>query len=110
MEYIPKCRECRHHSRLIGNSHIVCKHPSLKALHDLQFASIAGIIGGFAPVIPTIDLNGDTIPIVKFNEYGVDKGWASWPYNYDPIWIEFCLFWTVDQMRIEDETKLKGGQ
>ncbi len=98
MEYIPKCRKCRHHSRLIGNNHIACKHPSLKALHDLPHAGIAGIIGGFEPIIPTFQLNNEMLPIVQFQQYGVERGWASWPYNFDPVWIQFCVFWISEQL------------
>jgi hypothetical protein len=29
---------------------------------------------------------------VKFNQHGVDNGWAIWPNNFDPNWLEKCEF------------------
>lgn len=29
---------------------------------------------------------------VKFNQHGVDNGWAIWPSNFDPNWLEKCDF------------------
>ena len=29
-------------------------------------------------------------PHVKINEYGKKNGWANYPLNFDPIWIEHC--------------------
>lgn len=28
--------------------------------------------------------------IVKVNPHGLNNGWAYWPFNFDPIWIESC--------------------
>ena len=109
MEYIPECRKCRHHSRLIGNNHIACKNPAIQSLHNLPYAKIATIIGGFEPIIPTIELNGEAIPVVQFNEHGIRKGWASWPYNFDPIWIQFCIFWTAEKMQEETQQAKNNG-
>lgn len=27
---------------------------------------------------------------VEVNNYGYSQGWAFWPFNFDPIWIESC--------------------
>ena len=27
---------------------------------------------------------------VALNPHGVKHGWAYWPLNFDPIWIESC--------------------
>ena len=29
---------------------------------------------------------------VQLHPHGVKNGWASWPYEFDPIWIEDCKF------------------
>ena len=31
----------------------------------------------------------DTIN-VRLDPYGVENGWAMWPINFDPIWVEHC--------------------
>ena len=28
------------------------------------------------------------------NPHGVKNGWCTWPINFDPIWIESCIFFT----------------
>ena len=32
--------------------------------------------------------------LVQLNDHGVKNGWASWPIDFDPIWIEKCAFYT----------------
>ena len=27
---------------------------------------------------------------VKGNIHGIKNGWFSWPFNFDPIWLESC--------------------
>lgn len=27
---------------------------------------------------------------VVFGEEGLKEGWASWPFNFDPLWLEEC--------------------
>jgi hypothetical protein len=35
---------------------------------------------------------------IKLNPHGVKHGWANWPWNYDPIWIESdCLGFTAKE-------------
>lgn len=31
---------------------------------------------------------------VKLNPHGVKNGWAAWPYNFDPIWVDECSAFT----------------
>jgi hypothetical protein len=38
----------------------------------------------------TIKTTGE--PAVKLNEHGVKNGWADWPLNFDPVWVEDCKF------------------
>lgn len=26
----------------------------------------------------------------QFNLHGMQKGWAWWPHNFDPVWLESC--------------------
>src|SRR3990167_11061705 len=27
---------------------------------------------------------------IRGNPHGIKHGWFSWPYNFDPIWLENC--------------------
>jgi hypothetical protein len=33
-------------------------------------------------------------PLVKMDDHGIRNGWASWPIDFDPIWVENCVFET----------------
>jgi hypothetical protein len=32
----------------------------------------------------------ELLPEIRLSEHGVLKGWCSWPYDFDPIWIDKC--------------------
>lgn len=65
-------------------------------------AKMLSIIGGIKPIIPTVQLeDGTALPVVMINEHGVKNGWGAWPFNFDPIWIDFCMFWINDQIEKE---------
>lgn len=32
--------------------------------------------------------------LVQLNPHGVKNGWATWPIDFDPIWVERCVFYT----------------
>jgi len=27
---------------------------------------------------------------VKGSSYGIRKGWFFWPFDFDPVWLEYC--------------------
>jgi len=27
---------------------------------------------------------------IRGNPHGIKRGWFSWPYNFDPVWLENC--------------------
>lgn len=29
----------------------------------------------------------------QFAEHGINNGWAFWPMNFDPVWLEKCNFY-----------------
>ena len=64
------CYTCKHRGTLPGDAHSTCK----QALHEYS------------------NRNADnTVNIrVSLDPHGVRNGWANWPFNFDPIWIESC--------------------
>ncbi len=36
--------------------------------------------------------NGEEESAIKLNPHGVKNGWANWPIDFDPIWVDECLF------------------
>jgi hypothetical protein len=64
------CHKCKHSQRIPGDCHLDCQE---------------GLRQCFArePQEPV------TIR-VSLNEHGVKNGWAMWPFNFDPIWVDAC--------------------
>jgi hypothetical protein len=44
-----------------------------------------------------LGVGADTIH-VRFAKQGIEGGWADWPMNFDPVWLEWCTgFKMVDK-------------
>lgn len=41
------------------------------------------------------------LPVIETNPHGVENGWCTYPVNFDPIWINYCM---VQQPK--DDTKV----
>lgn len=61
------CHECQHSHTIPGDCHIDCRE---------------GLNQCFSGGAVTIR--------VSLNEHGVKNGWAHWPFNFDPIWVNEC--------------------
>lgn len=79
------CHECKYWQSVPGDNHIKCVHPLVEnntalSLLDLQSAPTEGetIIFSRTGVTARVDLHG-------FN-----KGWAYFPFLFDPIWVQSC--------------------
>lgn len=69
-----RCNTCQYAGSIPGNAHITCNSPLFKNETDKFIVSIA-IMGG-------------TLIGPKFDSYGVAQGWAQWPVEFDPVWME----------------------
>jgi len=68
------CYSCKYRRPLSGDQHSSCQH------HDRM-------VGG------SIVLGRKALGITLIR-HGVMHGWAMWPLNFDPIWIETCNGYT----------------
>lgn len=62
-----KCHECKHSKTIPGDCHLGCQEGL-----DQCLSGKAGNIH------------------VSLNPHGVQNGWALWPFNFDPIWVDNC--------------------
>jgi len=72
----------------------------------MPFADMLSYAGGLPPLDLQIQTEKGTIPVVIFDPHAVEQGWASWPFNFDPIWLRFCYIWEtlrVDISRVVSE-------
>lgn len=102
----PDCYSCKHRRSLHGNTHSACAHPKTGVdLNDpiLELFVLLGV-----KTVPTsVDMHEDnedgrhigwfgTSPAapaqihVEGDNYGIAKGWFSWPFNFDPVWLIAC--------------------
>ncbi len=90
----PDCYDCRFRDDIPGDAHSCCKHPDAPPITGLgQIVQILGSRSGAGPGFTTrMD--------VVFHPTGVRKGWAAWPWNFDPVWLLKCSGFT----RKEDTT------
>lgn len=86
-----KCYECKYRGTVLGSVHSSCK--SLREICDnTKDVSLLELLIGSGSVQMTVtdSDSGKTEPIVSLNEHGVKNGWANWPIDFDPIWVDKC--------------------
>lgn len=71
------CEECVFAGPIPGNAHTKCNHP----------LGLELFMANKKPVI---------------NEHGAKNGWANWPFDFDPIWIEACEFKQMEDRNNND--------
>ena len=83
------CFTCKYMGSLAGSCHKHCSHPSIETIKPIMLLQIAQGVGSTNPTHLTV--NG--IPMQKWDSLGVEKGWAIFPVNFDPIWLQYCLMY-----------------
>ena len=79
------CHSCKHSASIPGDCHLKCIHPETKHIWDVELSDFLSLIGKqvtFAYPVDSMD--------IKLNDHGYKNGWANWPFNYDPIWLDNC--------------------
>jgi hypothetical protein len=65
-----------------------------------KFIATMAAVGRFSPVSGATEKLG-----IKLNPMGVSGGWANWPWNFDPIWVEKCRGFKSKQTKVKRKTK-----
>jgi hypothetical protein len=82
------CYQCEYREEVAGSSHSSCNHPSVKTIKENPMLGLLAIFASVGRVDPVAVTPEDMK--IKLNEYGVKNGWANFPFNFDPLWIENC--------------------
>ncbi len=61
------CYTCKNRRTIAGDSHSMCIARTLTQAMKQP-----------SPLYPT------------FAEHGINMGWAFWPLNFDPVWMDEC--------------------
>ena len=74
--YINICYQCPHASPVLGSSH-----------HQA-----CNILGDPVELLAYTQITNSNPLEIKGNQHGIDSGWFTWPIDFDPVWLEHCLF------------------
>lgn len=84
----PNCYKCVHRGSVPGSAHSRCNHPSVETDN---FSELMGILASVGRVATPGVKSGIK---VKGNPTGIKNGWFSWPFDFDPTWLESCTGFT----------------
>ena len=99
------CWDCKGKGEVVDSTHIKC----LIALQELEIDTehplnmLVLLLGGVSIKPKDIDpKNGKVIFEIKGKKVVVDlhgykHGWASFPFNFDPVWIDECELYQPKQ-------------
>lgn len=74
----PPCNDCLNRRDVPGDAHSACAVAETKDAFVLSMAALR-----HAP---------EAQPYIRLDPHGVRNGWAHWPFNFDPIWVDHCAF------------------
>jgi len=94
-----QCHACIHRRSLAGNTHSRCGHPV--AADSVAEDFLLGLLG-FSELATAARTLGITI-----NPHGAEMGWANWPVDFDPIWINTCSGFTPPDVKVEKNIMLQ---
>lgn len=80
-----ECNKCKFVGTVVGSAHKSCTVLQDSGL-DIMVAS------GMAQIQITEKDGSNSRPAVEVSDWGKSHGWADWPIQFDPIWIEKCAF------------------
>ena len=85
------CHDCKYVGDVPGASHRCCNF--LKEMLDPKEANLMEM-GYIAKAVEIVITNseGEKRPAIKLVQQGVEGGWCMYPVNFDPVWIEDCVF------------------
>jgi hypothetical protein len=98
-----KCYNCKFRGTVPGSAHSSCR-VIRETTSDVPKAAELEILLASHQVQITGKESGE--PLVKINEHGAKNGWANWPLDFDPIWVDDCRFF-LDK---EEADSRHGGE
>lgn len=91
----PNCYGCKYRGTVPGSAHSRCNVMKDNCTDETQIFTLEmGLAVGKFQL--TNKQTGE--PLVGIDEYGFQSGWASWPIDFDPVWIKSCSFETSKEV------------
>lgn len=93
MEEGKNCYSCKFRGTVPGSAHSCCRLIKETASDQVKAMELELLLAtGSYSLSVTDKETGKTRPAMSLNEHGVKNGWAAWPLDFDPIWIDDCAF------------------
>lgn len=96
----PNCYECKFRGTVPGSVHSSCNTREMpwavinKSNALLLAAALTKSPNSLVLTTTNKETNEKTEELViEFDEYGIRKGWAMWPIDFDPTWLRQCKFY-----------------
>ena len=87
----PNCYNCKFRGTVPGSAHSRCNVLSSTCSDDSKVFELEIMLSTHRVQLTNKE-TGE--PLVKLNDHGIRNGWASWPIDFDPVWVEGCVFET----------------
>ena len=91
MENGKNCYNCVFRGNVSGSAHSCCNVIKNIVEDQAEAKMVELLIASKSLMLGFKDkTTQETTHIVELNPHGVKNGWASWPLDFDPIWVEKC--------------------
>lgn len=75
------CYTCKFRGEVPGSAHSKC----LFGIHALPAKKIEKAL-----MEPVKGISIGEQVLLEVDPWGIENGWAAWPFNFDPVWIVQC--------------------
>jgi hypothetical protein len=87
----PNCYKCIYRGNVPGSAHSRCNVLSSNCSSESEVFRLEILLSTNQVQLTNKETKD---PLVKLNDHGIKNGWASWPIDFDPVWVEGCIFET----------------
>lgn len=85
------CYNCKYSGTVPGSAHLTCNVAGTDLLTKMMVMTKCR---NSEPLVIQYG-NGEQKAALKLNIHGIKNGWCDFPVQFDPIWVEFCIFHTL---------------
>lgn len=82
------CYTCKFRGTVPGSVHSSCK----VIPEDKAFKLALLYLSGRQLLITSEDKPPE--PLIELDSHGISNGWATWPIDFDPVWVSNCKLYS----------------
>lgn len=86
------CITCINSRAIPGDNHLSCDCPAIVNENRVMFGIFQNLKKEIVNINPTrLEIND--IPLQEWDELGIREGYVIFPFNFDPRWLKYCLYY-----------------